>query len=80
MKELCNRVGISDVAVSVRSAGSESRPGLFETYLNIRGIGEVLDKVKKVWASAYTARAIAFRINKGLPIIGDELGVASPKW
>jgi len=75
-EKLCNRVGISDVAVSVRSAGSESRPGLFETYLNIRGIEEVLDKVKKVWASAYTARAIAFRINKGLPIIGDELGVA----
>jgi pyruvate,water dikinase len=39
----------------------------------------VLDKVKKVWASAYTARAIAFRVNKGLPVIGDELGVAVPK-
>ncbi len=35
-----------------------------------------MDKVKKVWASAYTTRAIAFRVNKDLPIIGDELGVA----
>lgn len=75
-EQLCHRVGIPDVAVSVRSAGTESRPGMFETYLNIRGAKEVLEKVKKVWASAYTTRAIAFRINKGLPVIGDELGVA----
>jgi len=77
--ELCRKVGIPDVAVSVRSAGTESRPGMFETYLNIQGVDEVLDKVKKVWASAYTTRAIAFRVNKGLPVIGDELGVAVPK-
>jgi pyruvate,water dikinase len=78
-RELCQKVGINDVAVSVRSAGIESRPGMFETYLNVRGTKEVIDKVKKVWASAYTARAIAFRVNKGLSIIGDELGVAVPK-
>lgn len=77
--ELCKKVGINDVAVSVRSAGTESRPGMFETYLNVKGTKEVLDKVKKVWASAYTARAIAFRVNKDLPVIGDELGVAVPK-
>ena len=73
---LCNKTGIEDVPVSVRSAGTESRPGMFETYLNVRGIGEVSAKVKKVWASAYTARAVAFRVNKGLPVLGDELGVA----
>jgi len=77
--ELCKRAGIPDVAVSVRSAGAESRPGMFETYLNVRGIKDVLEKVKKVWASAYTTRAIAFRVNKGLPVLGDELGVAVPK-
>jgi len=77
--ELCGEVGIPDVAVSVRSAGTESRPGMFETYLNVCGIEDVLDKVKKVWASAYTTRAVAFRINKGFPVLGDELGVAIPK-
>jgi len=77
--ELCERVGIPDIPVSVRSAGTESRPGMFETYLNVRGIEDVLEKVKKVWASAYTTRAVAFRINKGLPVLGDELGVAVPK-
>lgn len=64
------------MAVAVRSAGTESRPGLFETYLNVKGIEDVLEKVKTVWASSYTTRAIAFRVNKGLPVLGDELGVA----
>ncbi len=77
--ELCQKAGTPDVAVSVRSAGAESRPGMFETYLNVKGTGEVLDKVKRVWASAYTPRAIAFRANMGFPVIGDELGVAIPK-
>jgi pyruvate, water dikinase len=76
---LCKKTGIENVPVSVRSAGTESRPGMFETYLNVRGIEEVIEKVKKVWASAYTARAVAFRINKGFPVLGDELGVAIPK-
>jgi pyruvate,water dikinase len=78
-KELSKKVKVPDVPVSVRSAGTESRPGMFETYLNVIGIEDVLDKVRKVWASAYTARAIAFRANKGIPIMGDELGVAVPK-
>lgn len=77
--ELCAKVEIPDMAVSVRSAGTQSRPGMFETYLNVRGIEEVLEKVKQVWASAYTARAVAFRINKGFPLLGDELGIAIPK-
>jgi len=77
--QLCEKTGIDDLAVSVRSAGTQSRPGMFETYLNVSGIDDVLAKVRQVWASAYTPRAIAFRSNKGLPVIGDELGVAIPK-
>jgi pyruvate,water dikinase len=76
---LCGKTKIEDLAVSVRSAGTESRPGMFETYLNVSGIKEIMDKVKKVWSSAYTPRAIAFRANKELPTLGDELGVAIPK-
>jgi pyruvate,water dikinase len=76
---LAKKVKVPDVAVSVRSAGTESRPGMFETYLNVIGIKDLLDKVKKVWSSAYTARAIAFRVNKGIPVTGDELGIAVSK-
>ena len=78
-EELCNKTGIPDVAVSVRSSGTESRPGMFETYLNVIGMEDVVDKIRKVWASAYTSRAIAFRVNKDIPVIGDELGVAVSK-
>lgn len=78
-EQLCNRVQISEVPVSVRSAGRASRPGMFETYLNVKGKDEVVDKVKKVWGSAFTSRAICFRVNKGMPVDGDMLGVAIPK-
>jgi pyruvate,water dikinase len=78
-EELCDKTGIPNVAVSVRSSGTESRPGMFETYLNIIGIEDVVDKIKKVWGSAYTSRAIAFRANKDIPITKDELGVAVSK-
>jgi pyruvate,water dikinase len=77
--ELSRRLKVGNPAVSVRSAGTESRPGMFETYLNVKGQEDLLEKVKKVWASAYTARAVAFRVNKGFPVLGDELGVAIPK-
>jgi len=78
-EQLCDKLGALDVAVSVRSAGTASRPGMFETYLNVKGKGEVLSKVKKVWASAFTPRAIAFRANKGIAIDADKLGVAVVK-
>jgi pyruvate,water dikinase len=75
-KALEKKGGKADGAVSARSSGAESRPGMFETYLNVVGIEDVLDKIKKVWSSAYTARAIALRVNKDIAVTGDELGVA----
>ena len=36
-KDLSRRQGMENPAVSVRSAGTESRPGMFKTYLNVRG-------------------------------------------
>lgn len=75
-KELEKKGEKPDGAVSVRSSGTESRPGMFETYLNVVGIEDVLDKIKKVWSSAYTARAIALRVNKDIAVTNDELGVA----
>lgn len=78
-EQLCHKLKIPEVTVSVRSAGTASRPGMFETYLNIKGKDEVLDKIKKVWASTFTPRAIAFRVNKDLPINCDMLGIAIVK-
>lgn len=61
-------LGDEHAVVAVRSsATAEDLPeasfaGQQETYLNIHGIDEVLDAVKKCWASLWTARAIAYRI------------------
>ncbi len=77
--ELCEKIGIPEIAVAVRSAGTESRPGMFNTYLNIKGVENILQKVKEVWASAYTPRAIAFRAKKDIPALKDELGVGIVK-
>lgn len=77
--KLCEEIGIPEIAVAVRSAGTESRPGMFDTYLNIKGPKNILQKVKEVWASAYTPRAIAFRAKKGIPALKDELGVGIVK-
>jgi pyruvate,water dikinase len=75
-RELCQRSNKPDVAVSVRSAGPMSHPGQYETYLNIIGESEILDKVKKVWASTFNPRSLAFRSQKGIPLDTDPIGVA----
>jgi pyruvate,water dikinase len=67
-EQLCRKCAQKDVAVSVRSAGAKSHPGQYETYLNIRGKQQVLEKVKKVWASIFNTRTIAAMVRQGLPV------------
>ncbi len=72
-RELCNMLGVKDVAVAVRSsATAEDLPdasfaGQQDTYLNVRGEDNVVYYVKKVWSSLFTPRAIAYRDAKGIP-------------
>ena len=52
------------------SATAEDLPdasfaGQQETYLNVVGIDEVLDKIRHVFASLYNDRAISYRVHKG---------------
>lgn len=69
-KELCEREG-SQVFVAVRSsATAEDLPGASfagqqDTFLNIRGEQNVIEAVKKCWASLYGARAIYYRVQQG---------------
>ena len=59
------------ISVAVRSsATAEDLPdasfaGQQETFLNVRGIEDVLLKVKKVFSSLYNDRAIAYRVHQG---------------
>ncbi len=70
-RELCRRLGLDKVPVAVRSsATAEDLPdasfaGQQETYLNVVGEDEVLEKTVKCWSSLFTPRAIFYRIQKG---------------
>jgi pyruvate,water dikinase len=61
----------SGLSFAVRSsATAEDLPdasfaGQQETYLNVVGIDEVLDRMKHVFASLYNDRAISYRVHKG---------------
>ena len=64
---LNERVGIDDVEVAVRSsATAEDLPeasfaGQQDTYLHIKTDKELLNHIRKCWASLWTARAIYYR-------------------
>ena len=64
-------VDVTQVPVAVRSsATAEDLPtasfaGQQETYLNVRGDAELLDRVKHCWASLWTARATMYRTEQG---------------
>jgi pyruvate,water dikinase len=73
---LCERCACADVAVAVRSSGSVSMPGQMETYLYVRSAAEVRRRVVEVWESAFNTRAIAFRVEKGMPPGKAPIGVA----
>jgi pyruvate,water dikinase len=63
--------GSEAASFAVRSsATAEDLPdasfaGQQETYLNIRGVEHILEAVKRVYASLYNDRAIAYRVHKG---------------
>ncbi|OCY34278.1 phosphoenolpyruvate synthase [Acinetobacter pittii] len=63
--------GNPNIAVAVRSsATAEDLPdasfaGQQETFLNIRGIDNVLIAIKEVFASLYNDRAISYRVHQG---------------
>ncbi|WP_299187426.1 phosphoenolpyruvate synthase [uncultured Psychrobacter sp.] len=74
--------GGKDIAVAVRSsATAEDLPdasfaGQQETFLNIRGIDNVLLAIKEVFASLYNDRAISYRVHKGFEHEGVALSAA----
>jgi pyruvate,water dikinase len=68
-----------DVAVR-SSATAEDLPGASfagqqETYLNIRGANQLLEAVKKCFASLFTDRAISYRVDQGFDKVPIALSV-----
>ncbi len=70
-KKLNKKLNLKDVFVAVRSsATAEDLPdasfaGQQETYLNVKGADELIEKVVKCWSSLFTPRAIFYRNEKG---------------
>jgi pyruvate,water dikinase len=79
--ELSTQIGPVAFSVAVRSsATAEDLPdasfaGQQETYLNINGIDEVLLAIKRVFASLYNDRAIAYRVHHGF--LHQDVGISA---
>jgi pyruvate,water dikinase len=73
------RLGDADVPVAVRSSATAedseaaSFAGQQETYLHVRGVGEIVERIRDCWCSYFTERALFYRREKGS--LGD-LGMA----
>ncbi len=80
--DLCKQYG-SEVDVAVRSsATAEDLPdasfaGQQETYLNIKGVNDLINACKLCFASLFTNRAISYRVDKNFDhfSIGLSIGV-----
>jgi pyruvate,water dikinase len=74
-----------NVDVAVRSsATAEDLPdasfaGQQETYLNVRGEDELIEKVRECFASLFTNRAISYRVDKGFDHFSVYLSVGVQK-
>lgn len=69
------------VFVSIRSSATaedlhkDSFAGLYLSVLNIKGIDNILQAIKKVWLSLYTKQAIYYYLYKGYDISKTEMAV-----
>lgn len=73
--------GVTDLRVAVRSsATAEDLPdasfaGQQESYLNVAGLDAVLLAIKKVYASLFNDRAIAYRLHQGFD--HEQIGISA---
>ncbi|MFE5708701.1 PEP/pyruvate-binding domain-containing protein [Rhodococcus koreensis] len=67
--------------VAVRSSstaedmGDASFAGLYDSFLDVRGIDEVAEAVRKCWASLWTARCTSYRNRLGIDHCEAEVGI-----
>ncbi|MGC8660643.1 MAG: PEP/pyruvate-binding domain-containing protein [Desulfomonilaceae bacterium] len=82
---LARRARIPALPVAVRSsATAEDLPGASfagqqDTYLWIRGVDQLLDRIKKCWSSLFSPRAIAYRLKMGFDHSAVLISVAVQK-
>jgi pyruvate,water dikinase len=78
--QLCGDCGRTGLPVAVRSSATSedsaeaSFAGLQDTYLWVRGGEEVLDQVRRCWASLYSVESVTYRLRRHIP--EDDLAMA----
>lgn len=83
--ELCELTGTDDVSVAVRSSGTaedssaDSFAGEFETWVDIRGIDEVLTYVHRCYTSVYAPRVLRYALERGIDLARVEMAVVVQK-
>ena len=84
-EDLCLKYNTSDVDVAIRSSSisedssNASFAGQQDTYLNIKGIDNVLIYIKHCIASLYNVRAISYRISHQIQYSDIKISVAIQK-
>lgn len=84
-QQLCNTYGKQDLDVAIRSSSisedssNASFAGQQDTYLNIKGIDDVLLYIKHCMASLYNVRAISYRISHQIEYDDIKISVAVQK-
>lgn len=79
------RLAPNDEPVAVRSSATTedaedaSFAGLQDTYLWVIGAEQVLDAVRRCWASLYSVESVCYRRKHGLPEAGVAMGVVVQK-
>lgn len=74
------RIGDLETLVAVRSsavgedAAGDSFAGLHDSFLFVRGREALFEAIRRVWASAFNERALAYRQARGLPL--DRIAIA----
>lgn len=82
---LCQKTGVPDLPVAIRSSGvAEDMPtasfaGQYDSYLNVKGEEDVLQKVRLCWASGFTTRCINYRVQNKLGVLGGSISIAVQK-
>ena len=80
-EELCRTAGEKNAPVAVRSSGlsedlkDSSFAGQYDSFLNVRGPEELVQKIVECWSSQFTTRAITYRRKMNISAEGSAMGV-----
>ncbi|MCX6130043.1 MAG: hypothetical protein NTX25_13390, partial [Proteobacteria bacterium] len=85
VRKALEQFGLDDCAVAVRSSGldedsaAHSFAGQYASFLFQKGERAVLKSIKQCWASAYSARILSYRHDRGLADQAIQMGVIVQK-